>query len=84
MAFSDQVVRAAFSRAEGRCECTRISHGHLSRCNAALLWHLRGSDFPGGWEAHHKTSVAAGGADTLDNCEILCQECHKKTRSYGR
>jgi len=34
-------------------------------------------------EFHHKTSVAAGGSDGLSNCEVLCHDCHVKTRSYG-
>lgn len=37
------------------------------------MFNLRGNDYsPYGWEAHHKTAVSAGGADTLSNCEILC------------
>jgi 5-methylcytosine-specific restriction endonuclease McrA len=24
-----------------------------------------------------------GGKDIPSNCEILCQKCHKQTRSYG-
>jgi len=28
--------------------------------------------------------VNADGADSLSNCEILCQKCHKNTQSYGR
>lgn len=35
-------------------------------------------------EAHHKTSVDAGGSDTLSNCKILCHDCHVATRTYGK
>ena len=35
-------------------------------------------------QAHHKTSVAAGGNDTVSNCKILCINCHKKTYTYGK
>lgn len=35
-------------------------------------------------EAHHEHSVRAGGGDELSNCKILCIDCHKKTRSYGK
>lgn len=35
-------------------------------------------------EAHHKTSVRAGGKDVLSNCQILCIECHQNTRTYGK
>lgn len=73
MAFSDSVVQAAWNSSGGRCE----------RCGAGLTWSSRGLDAGGGWEAHHKTSVAAGGEDVESNCEILCQACHKQTRTYG-
>lgn len=86
MAFPLSVVLAAWQRSGGRCECTRSTHGHgYYRCNKALNWNARGSDYAwGGWEAHHKTAESVGGADTLSNCEILCMDCHKKTESYGR
>lgn len=35
-------------------------------------------------EAHHKTSVQVGGQDCLSNCQILCHDCHVKTRTYGQ
>ena len=86
MAFSDAVVRAAWQRAGGRCECGRSSCGHGPwRCGKVLNWYSRGNDYAsGGWEAHHKIAVSSGGADTLSNCEILCISCHKNTGSYGR
>ncbi len=83
MAFPDDVVKQAWDRAGGRCECTRRNHGHRERCNRPLIWFYRGLELPGGWEAHHKTAGKAGGADTLSNCEILCQACHKATQTYG-
>jgi 5-methylcytosine-specific restriction endonuclease McrA len=70
MAFPQSVVDQAWVDANGHCE----------RCGLELLKGSRGSESKYGWEAHHKT---AGGPDTLSNCEILCQRCHKKTRSYG-
>lgn len=86
MAFSDNVVAAAWRRAGGRCVCCRFSCGHgYSRCNKLLNWYARGNDYhSGGWEAHHKTAVASGGPDTVSNCEILCIRCHKNTGTYGR
>lgn len=80
MAFPESVVEQAWKKAGAKCECTRTTHGHRGRCNRELLWTSRGSESAYGWEAHH---VAAGGSDTLSNCEILCQDCHKKTGSYG-
>jgi 5-methylcytosine-specific restriction endonuclease McrA len=73
MAFPKSVTDAAYRRAGGKCECTRSSCGHTGRCNKTL----------NKWHAHHITSVAAGGADTLSNCEALCVDCHENTRSYG-
>lgn len=87
MAFSDFTVRQAWTRSGGRCECQRVTHthGYLNRCTRMLSWNQRGNDNSiYGWEAHHKTAVASGGSDALSNCEILCIECHKKTKSYGR
>ena len=77
MAFSNSVVRDAWKRAGGRCECTRVSHSHTDgRCNKLLSWDNRGRDGWGKWEAHHRW---VGGPDTLSNCEILCWDCHKAT-----
>ena len=86
MAFSNEVVAQAWRRANGNCECRRRTHNHhYIRCNKQLVKANRGADVSRGcWEAHHKTAVASGGADTLSNCEILCCECHSNTRTYGR
>jgi len=70
MAFLDEIVRRAWINAGEKCE----------RCYRELLWNSRGLESEYGWEAHHRN---ADGPDSLDNCEILCQECHKNTQSYG-
>ena len=80
MAFPKSVIDQAWVNAGGTCECTRIRHEHEGRCDKDLFKAARGKETPLGWEAHHKT---AGGPDTLSNCEILCQDCHKQTGSYG-
>jgi len=79
--FPDEIVRQAFIRANGRCECERSSCNHQGQCNKSLIFSDRGRETPSGWEAHHRW---AGGPPTLSNCEILCTSCHKNTRSYGR
>jgi 5-methylcytosine-specific restriction endonuclease McrA len=80
MAFSEEVVIRAWSRAGGRCECKRKSHGHFNTgCNKDLVWENRGRAGRGAWEARHKISVASGGTDSLYNCEILCWDCHSQT-----
>lgn len=85
MAFSNETIVKAWNRANGHCECERATCGHARKCNKQLSRYARGDDnSPYGWEAHHKTAVSNGGQDTLSNCEILCMECHKNTRSYGR
>lgn len=85
MSFSDEVVKAAWKRAGGKCECERKTCGHGSRCDKPLSWNQRGNDNSAyGWETHHKVAQAKGGLDTLSNCQILCMECHKNTQSYGR
>ncbi|WP_099771524.1 HNH endonuclease [Mesotoga sp. H07.pep.5.3] len=79
--FPKEIVKQAWERAHGKCECERTSHVHKGRCNKNLVWENRGKDGErGAWEAHHRTAVASGGTDTLSNCEILCLECHKKIR----
>lgn len=84
MSFSKSVVEEAWKRSQGRCECERKSCGHSERCPQILKWEQRGNDdSPYGWEAHHITAQAKGGEDILSNCQILCIDCHKNTRSYG-
>ena len=85
MAFSYEVIKAAWERSGGRCECERKICGHVGRCNKPLELLACGMDnVPGGWEAHHIIAEASGGPDTLSNCEILCSPCHQHPLSYGR
>lgn len=80
LVFPDSVVEAAWKRADGCCECRRRTHNHpYVRCYKELVWENRGREERGKWEAHHRTSVDAGGDDTLSNCEILCWDCHSRT-----
>ena len=74
MAFSAQVISTAWENA----------HGHCEKCGKQLSWGNRGRDGRGSWEAHHKTAVSSGGSDVLSNCKILCFDCHKETRTFGR
>ena len=78
MAFEDSVVDQAWARSGGRCECTRRGHGHSERCGHELLRERRGAEPSYWWEAQKK---AAGGDYTLNNCEILCQDCFKQKRA---
>lgn len=78
MPFSEQVVKNAFGRAGGKCECIRGLHKHPGdRCRKPLVWEDRGKrNAPGGWDTHHETMTAAG-IDRLGNCQILCWDCIK-------
>ena len=79
MVFSDEVVKKAWKRSGGRCECRRKTHGHpYIRCPKNLVWKNRGREGRGAWEAHH---ISRTGGDGLSNCQILCWECHKGTRA---
>jgi len=74
MAFSEKVLKEAFSRSGGRCECRRPSHKHGDqRCPRELSWHLHGKE-PEGWQAH---LLAADGPETAVNCEVLCYSCYR-------
>lgn len=70
----DSVVTAAFERSGGICECSRRSHGHLSRCAIPLVYNCRGQELPGGWEA---LLLDPFGYSDIDNCEIVCISCYK-------
>ena len=76
MAFPESVVEEAWQRSGGRCECTRVTHGHSIPCSSILSKYNRGREGGGEWEALHRVS---GGFDTLSNCHILCWDCHSKT-----
>ena len=69
--FPDSIVRQALERAGRRCECTSYScFHHTDRCKRIF-----------GLQAHHKVR---GGPDTLDNCEILCEACHRNAHSFNQ
>ena len=80
MTFSEVTINDAWERSGGKCECVRSTCTHIGRCNKELHFESRGSESQFGWEAHH---VTADGPDSLSNCEILCQDCHKNTITYG-
>ena len=71
MALPQTVKDAAIKRAGGKCECRRSTCSHSGRCTKS------------GVEYNHKKSQRTGGSDTLANCEVLCVQCHKNTKSYG-
>jgi len=75
MPFPEDVVQQAWLRAGSRCECGRANHPHgRRRCNKTLVEINKGREGEGNWETHRRS---AGGSGTLNNCEILCWECHQ-------
>lgn len=82
MAFSQNVINDAWKRAGGKCECTRQCTSHAGyRCGKVL--DPNNSKPEQQWHAHHRVSLDADGLDTLENCQILCIDCHQNTESYG-
>ena len=74
MAFKLTIKDQAYERANGKCErCGK----HCARIQTQYGFNYPESEF------HHKQSVAADGSNGLSNCEHLCKECHRKTKSYG-
>ena len=71
--FSNEVIEIAWNQAKGHC----------ARCGKQLVKKNRGrsSGKRGCWEAHHKNRSKGS---CLSNCEILCVNCHKKTKSFGK
>jgi len=73
MEFPENVVKQAWERAGGQCECRRRTHSHFyTPCGKVLVWENRGKEGRGGWEAHH---ITIDGGDVFSNCEILCSDC---------
>ena len=73
MGFPENVVKQAWERAGGQCECRRRTHSHFyTPCGKVLVWENRSKEGRGGWETHH---ITIDGGDVLSNCEILCSDC---------
>lgn len=82
MAFSQLVVNTAWKMSAGTCQCRKDLHEHANgRCGKQLVFENRGREGRGAWEAHHIITAAG---DILSNCDILCWECHRDTKSFGR
>jgi len=83
--FPEEELKKALARAGERCECTRTNPDCLKRhdrVRCSLSGFTLGNQGIK-WQAHHKTSQAAGGKDIASNCEILCIPCHEATRTFG-
>jgi hypothetical protein len=76
MGFNDRVLREAWRRAGGRCECTRTTHDHYGRCNEPLIWKNRDKAGRGGWLERSKSGHYE---DAVKDCQILCLDCYTLT-----
>lgn len=73
MGFSEDVIKQAWERSGGQCECRKRTHSHFYiPCGKVLIWQNRGKEGRGGWGSKH---IHAGAGDVLSNCEILCSDC---------
>ncbi len=78
MSFPDNIVKQAWIRSSGRCECTNANHEHIGRCNRRLLELYRGDIGTNwGWEACSRSEKYL--KDPSD-CEILCWECQDEVQ----
>jgi hypothetical protein len=91
MAFSEEVVKRAWARSNGQCECRREHDFHKTAtdggsiaviCQRNLKREERGRF--GGWEAHEMTKEELKGTDPKSDCLIVCWMCHLKIKSALR
>lgn len=66
------VVAAVLQRAAGSCESCE--------CSAPFARKSNGTPY---LEVHHKTQLASGGDDTVENAIALCPNCHRR-HHYGQ
>jgi hypothetical protein len=71
MAFDEKTKMQALIRSEDRCECTsNVCGDHDGRCETPVP--------KGSWEV---ISINPAGAQTIDNCELVCMECFRHRRA---
>lgn len=56
---------------------TQAFHRQKKRCG------MCGDKLDGTYEAHHIVRAADGGRDVLDNCVMLCGDCHRNGAHGG-
>jgi len=78
MAFSRLTVKVRYDRAEGRCECQQLGHGHHGRCPRPLIWWHYGRLAPDGWLAVPRVPLDTGGSDDAENALAVCWECYEQ------
>ena len=74
--FTDDVIKKAWDRAQGQCECQSRSHSHFyTPCAKPLVWENRGKKVWGGWEIKQ---INENAAETLENSQVVCMTCYEK------
>jgi hypothetical protein len=68
------VLRQAWQRSGGKCECTSLNHDHpYIRCNKPLVWDRQDKPLPGGWRVHYRLGYSR---NAIAACKILCWDCY--------
>jgi hypothetical protein len=77
MVIPDVVVKKAWERAGGQCECEKRTHPHFYiPCAKPLVWENRGKKGWGGWDIR---LIDPNKAETPDNYEVVCITCSELT-----
>ncbi len=72
---SDATRDAAFARAAGRCECTRVCPTHArDRCRQALV--------PGLWRLYARNPSQTGDPETAADYQAFCLTCYLNAENY--
>lgn len=69
--FSEETLHKVWEKQNGRC----------LKCNKLLVWKNRGNGERGCWEAHHSKLRSDGGTNHMNNCNIMCCNCHKSVHA---
>ena len=79
MAFSEEVVKQAWIRAGGKCECIKGPHKHLKiACGRALDFEKKGkSGETGCWDIVQIKPADLGGDYSANNSHVICCDCRK-------
>lgn len=77
-----QVLSRAFRRnADVIAEVLMRANGSCESCHSPAPF-LRAADKTPYLEVHHRTTLASGGEDTVENALALCPNCHRR-KHYG-
>ena len=82
MIFDRELVKQAWARSSGMCECKRIGCQHPGgRCTNAIEEKKFNEDEVGGW---YVRPINEFGPEKLFNVEAVCAECFNKVKQTGK